>query len=213
MDKIFENWRRYLEEETQKEMLTEVDVAGAVKGVVKKGAQAAKGAVQQITKTGKELKKGVASAPVDTTTAGKIETLQDLANIVLAAQGKMKIDTGIKAGADAIVNLIPGVSSISSLTGLSFIDVIKKVAGEAPDKKTQTGLDYLNMDDQISAIVDDEVEAQFLTWLEDKLKTIPKEKWAGTSLAALFPGGNMTGMMQNFLKSRFKDRTIAVPGK
>jgi len=64
--------------------------------------------------------------------------------------------------------------------------------------QTNTGLDKLNVDDDISRIVDDKVEAAFLNFLIDKLgKMNPDDPMPDASV-----------MLQDFLADKFNQHTV-----
>ena len=69
-------------------------------------------------------------------------------------------------GAGILIDMIPGAGTIKSI-----FDVVKNTYSMPDNKKTNTGLDNLNVDDKVSLIVDDSIENQFLKDLV---------KWAST---------------------------------
>ena len=70
---------------------------------------------------------------------------------------KIQKDALKDTGAGLILNLIPGAGSIK--TAFNLVKTLYKLPD---DKRTNTGLDNLQVDDQVSAVVDDRIENQFL---------------------------------------------------
>ena len=68
------------------------------------------------------------------------------------------------------------------------------------DKRTGTALDYLDVDDPVSAIVDDNVETRFLKAVAERLESFPDD----TKLIDF----DMTRQLASFLKKEFEDRTV-----
>ena len=91
--------------------------------------------------------------------------LKQLINVILKTQkGELVGSKVAGAGMDVALGLVPGLSSVKSLAG------IISTMYNAPDtKKTNTWLDKLNIDDDLSKIVDDRVENGFL---QDLIKEI-----------------------------------------
>ena len=92
---------------------------------------------------------------VEVQTVGQLVRLLNLA--IQSKRKKLAADSGSKEVVDAFLGLFPGMGAVKSVG-----DLLKKVYSMPDEKKTQTALDYLNVDDQISAIVDDRVENAFL---------------------------------------------------
>jgi hypothetical protein len=91
--------------------------------------------------------------------------------------------------------LLPGAGTAKSL-----FDVVKATYQLPDEKKTDTALDALNVDDQVSAIVDDTVENAFLKALGNELKGIPDEK----ELSEV----NVTTLLQKYIAKEFERRTV-----
>jgi hypothetical protein len=72
-----------------------------------------------------------------------------------------------------------------------------------PDtRKTNTWLDKLDIDDEMSAIVDDTVENGFIEAMTKTIEAEPDDK-------ALEPDFNMNAKMVNYLKQQYQGRTVA----
>ena len=91
--------------------------------------------------------------------------------------------------------MLPGAGTAKSL-----FDIVKATYQLPDDKKSNTALDLLNVDDQVSAIVDDSVENAFLKALGNELKDIPDEK----SLEEV----NVTTLLQKYIAKEFERRTV-----
>ena len=90
--------------------------------------------------------------------------------------------------------------------GLSDLYRVVKSTYSLPDSVNPgPGLSHLNVDDHVSAIVDDNLENDFLKTLEAELKSgnIPDE----TPLPQL----DMTQMLSNFIQGKHDKRTVTVP--
>ena len=73
------------------------------------------------------------------------------------------------------------------------------------DKKTNTALDFLNVDDEVSAIVDDSIENAFLKVLGQELK--------GESDERRLEDLDVTTLLQKYIAREFDKRTIAGYGE
>lgn len=128
-----------------------------------------------------------------------IETVGDLKKLLKAATSAKREDQGKDAFKDLasgmIADLIPGLG-----TAKGAYDALKAMYSMPDDKRTGTALDYLDVDDEVSAIVDDNVENRFLKAAAEKIESIPDE----TRLADF----SMTKQLSNFLKQDFEDRTV-----
>jgi hypothetical protein len=125
-----------------------------------------------------------------------METYGDLKKAINSIKLKQK---GTKIGnlaIDVALNAIPGIGTAK--TTFDFI----KAAFEKPDtKKTNTWLDKLDVDDEMSSIVDDTVENGFLKTIVSTIESEPDTK-------QLEPDFNMNAKMVNYLKDKYKGRTI-----
>ena len=127
----------------------------------------------------------------------ELNTYGDLKKVIKAISLKQK---GEKIGdvvLGTIVGFIPGADTAK--TTFEFI----KAAFSKPDtKKTKTWLDKLDIDDEMSSIVDDTVENGFLQTLS---KTIEAE----SDTKPLEQDFNMNAKMVSYLKTKYSGRTIS----
>tara|TARA_R110002074_G_scaffold309218_1_gene479967 strand:- start:23 stop:451 length:429 start_codon:yes stop_codon:yes gene_type:complete len=103
-----------------------------------------------------------------------------------------------------------GKGLIGVLTNATGIDLAQglgsmiKDAYKLPDsKKTNTFLDRLNVDDEVSAIVDDAVENMFLNNAAEEFIGLPDE----TELDQI----DITQRLADFIAKKFDQRTVSVP--
>ena len=132
----------------------------------------------------------------------EINTVGDLKKILAQAKGAKALGQGKEAIKDlavgAIIDVVPGLGTAKSL-----FDVFKSTYSLPDEKRTGTALDVLDVDDEVSAIVDDNVENAFLKKLESETNNLPDD----TPLANL----NMTRLLAAYLRDEFKQRTVVMP--
>ena len=127
-------------------------------------------------------------------TYGDLKKLID--NIKLKQKGQKIISKGKEFALDQVLGFIPGASNAKTI--FSFI----QTAISKPDsKKTNTWLDKLDIDDEMSAIVDDTVENGFMQAMADTIQNEPDNK-------PLEDNFNMNQKMVDYLKEKYKQRTI-----
>jgi hypothetical protein len=129
-----------------------------------------------------------------------METYGDLKkvirNIKLKQKGEKIVSQGKSFVLDQVLGLIPGASNAK--TTFEFL----RAAFEKPDtKKTQTWLDKLDIDDEMSAIIDDTVENGFLKIMADTIE-------AESDTKPLESDFNMNAKMVDYLKSEYSGRTV-----
>jgi len=105
-----------------------------------------------------------------------------------------------KKAAEIAVQQIPLLSNVYSLWqgAKDAKDILKKLYGADDGFKSNTGLDLLNVNDNVSAIVDDNIETAFLNDLIASL-----EKAQPTD-----PIPVVDDELQAFLGSKFKQHTV-----
>lgn len=129
-------------------------------------------------------------------TVGQLKSL--LSSAIKAKRKKGAAKEGGKAILGAFLDLVPAVASAKNIAAL-----LKAVYSMPDEKKTQTGLDYLNIDDQISAIVDDRVESGFIKHMFHRFENEGDD----TPLSNF----DMTKEINSFLDKRFHGRTVNTP--
>ncbi len=141
------------------------------------------------------------------TEASKINTVGDLKKVIKLLRAK---ETGGEIGKKAagmLVGLLPGGATAMELLGgvQDAAGLFKKLFGAEDKYKTGTGLDVLNVDDDVSKIVDDPIEVAYLNYLiGDKFKSAPDNQSLGEF--------NATQGLQQFIASKFKGKTVTTGG-
>jgi hypothetical protein len=138
-----------------------------------------------------------------------IQTYGDLKKIIKAITNKQKVsaigggikgkatDIALDAAIEALKATIPGVGLFKH-----GIDIFKGILKKPDTRKTNTWLDKLDIDDEMSAIVDDTVENGFIEAMTKTIEAEPDDK-------ALEPDFNMNAKMVNYLKQQYQGRTVA----
>jgi hypothetical protein len=138
-----------------------------------------------------------------------IQTYGDLKKIIKAITTKQKVsaivgggkskatDIALDAAVEALKATIPGIG----LAKQAF-DIFKGAARKPDTKKTNTWLDKLDIDDNMSKIVDDTVENGFIQAMTKSIESEPDDK-------PLESDFNMNDRMIGFLQSKYQGRTIA----
>jgi len=127
----------------------------------------------------------------------KLETYGDLKKVIKSIALKQKGGKIGDVALDTVIGLIPGAG-----TAKTTFDFIKAAISKPDTKKTNTWLDKLDIDDEMSTIVDDTVENGFMQMMS---KTIEAE----SDSKPLEPNFNMNAKMVNYLKTTHKGRTVA----
>jgi len=130
-----------------------------------------------------------------------LETYGDLKqllnNISKRQKGEKIISKGKEFALDQILGLIPGASNAKTA-----FDFIKTFTSKPDDKKTNTWLDKLDVDDDMSQIVDDTVENGFM---QAMTKAIESEQ----DTKPLEDDFNMNAKMVDYLKKTYSGRTVS----
>ena len=127
----------------------------------------------------------------------QLETYGDLKKVIKSIALKQKGGKIGDVALDTVIGLIPGAG-----TAKTTFDFIKAAISKPDTKKTNTWLDKLDIDDEMSTIVDDTVENGFMQMMS---KTIEAE----SDSKPLEPNFNMNAKMVNYLKTTHKGRTVA----
>jgi len=123
--------------------------------------------------------------------------LKKLINIIkLKQKGQKIISKGKEFALDQVLGLIPGASNAKTA-----FDFLKTAISKPDTKKTNTWLDKLDIDDKMSAIVDDTVESGFMQAMADTIQNEPDDK-------SLEDDFNMNQKMVDYLRDKYEQRTI-----
>jgi hypothetical protein len=131
---------------------------------------------------------------VELRTYGDLKKL--INNISKQQKGEKIISKGKEFALDQVLGLIPGASNAKTA-----FDFIKTAISKPDTKKTNTWLDKLDVDDEMSAIVDDTVENGFM---QAMVKAIESE----SDTKPLEDDFNMNAKIVDYLKKTYSGRTI-----
>jgi len=129
-----------------------------------------------------------------------IETFEDLKKLLRSIELKRKGGIVGKKAANFAVSLIPYAGAAKELydNAKDVTEFLQDLYKADDNFKTQTRLDALNIDDNVSKIVDDQVEAAFL-------KVLPKLIADKTGPIGDY---NITKELQAFLARKFDNTTV-----
>jgi hypothetical protein len=126
----------------------------------------------------------------------ELNTYGDLKKVIKSISSKQKGEKIGQVALDTVIGLIPGAGNAKTT-----YDFIKAAFSKPDTKKTDTWLDKLDIDDEMSSIVDDTVENGFLQTLSKTIESQPDN----TPLESDF---NMNAKMVDYLKTKYGGRTI-----
>tara|TARA_R110000824_G_scaffold142416_3_gene309453 strand:+ start:161 stop:646 length:486 start_codon:yes stop_codon:yes gene_type:complete len=132
-----------------------------------------------------------------------INTVGDLKKAIKLMRLKAVGGEAGKKAAEALIGMLPGGGTAMSIfSGVKDTGgMLKKIYGADDSVKTGTGLDKLNVDDDVSAIVDDPIEVAYLNYLmKDKFAKAPPEQSLEDFDATLG--------LQQFLAVKFNKTTV-----
>lgn len=130
----------------------------------------------------------------------EIQTVGQLKKVInshrLSQAGK---ETG-KLAVDSFIEEVPILGSAFRMFGAAkdSREILRKLYAAEDSFKTNTGLDKLNVDDNVSKIVDDEIENAFLKALIEMLNNMDDSEE--------IPDVNVA--LQNFLKRKFDQHSV-----
>ena len=190
---IMEGWRQYSDDA---ENLNELELGKAVKKL-------AKGQVGQIARdiTGKEKQVQQLFGP---DFDPDIDTTGDLKKAIQAMRTAAAGEEVGKLAVSTLVDIAPGLGNLKAV----FSNVkdsraaLKQLYG-AGEIKTNTNFDLMQMDPNISKIVDDPIEVAYLNDLIDRMGNDDT-----TQLSQFLNGGTIESDLQNWLASKFNNFTI-----
>jgi len=126
-----------------------------------------------------------------------IETYGDLKQLIDTIQ-KGERNAKIKGVAiDFLLGAVPYLDKARTV-----FDLAKAAYGKPDNKKTGTFIDKLDVDDEVSAIVDDTVEDNFLAFIAKDMESKPDD-------AVIPKDFSMNDELQQYLEKEFKQRTVA----
>lgn len=125
-----------------------------------------------------------------------METYGDLKKLIKTVNKKQLGDKTLDFLQDIALDFLPGIG-----TAKTTVDFIKSAFNKPDSKKTNSWIDKLDVDDEVSAIVDDSVENGFLELISQTIESEPDDK----KLESDF---NMNQKMVDYLKQNYKGRTV-----
>jgi hypothetical protein len=128
--------------------------------------------------------------------ANELKTYGDLKKAIQSISLKQKGEKLAGVGVDVVIGLIPGAEAAKTT-----FDFIKAAVTKPDSKKTKTWLDKLDIDDDMSKIIDDTVENGFI---QTMAKIIEKE----SDSKPLEQDFNMNQKLVDYLKDNYQGRTV-----
>ena len=128
-----------------------------------------------------------------------ITTFEDLNKIIKGIIMKAKVgevtDRAIGVAVDQVLGVFPFASNIKS-----GLDLLRGAAKQPDGKETGSFIDRLDVDDELSMIVDDTIEGKFLKFIQKKLEG---------KKGPIPPDWDINMELKQYLSDEFKGRTVA----
>ena len=190
-DVIMENWRGFLE----KERIDEALPAFSSKAKMKRALD---------DETAEEEPEEQPEQPTG------IETIGDLKKVLQAIRNKSAMKVGAAKFADYLTSLFPptAIGYRLAVDAKDAAELVKKLYGAEDSFKTASGLDALNMDDKVSAIVDNPIEDAFMKNLLKRIKDLPDNTPVSAAAGEGAAGWNVTKELQKYLATKFDKTTV-----
>jgi len=130
----------------------------------------------------------------------QLQTYGDLKKVLKAISLKQKGDKVVSKGkeiaVDTLLSFIPGAGAAKTA-----LDVMSALYKSPDDKKTNSWLDNLNIDDDFSKIIDDTIENGFLKVLYNTIEQNSNDKPLETDF-------DLNKKLQEYLKKHYAGRTV-----
>jgi hypothetical protein len=127
-----------------------------------------------------------------------LRTIGDLKKFIEKINSLLKAGVGKEALKSAAASALADVIPFGS-TALTLGTSLRKMYSLPDDKKTSSILDILNVDDEVSKIVDDTIEDNFLNDLIDLIDDPSRVS---------DPIPDMTDSLQGYIKKKYSNRTV-----
>ena len=127
----------------------------------------------------------------------ELKTYGDLKKVIKLISLKQKGEKVAGVALDTIIGLVPGLEAARTT-----FDFFKAIISKPDEKKTKTWLDRLDVDDEMSAIVDDTVENGFMKTISQTIESKPDDMPLDSNF-------NMNAEMVNYLMKKYEGRHIA----
>jgi len=128
-----------------------------------------------------------------------INTFEDLNRIIKGLITKARVgevaDQAVSFAVDQVLGVFPFASNIKS-----GIDLLRGATKQPDGEDTGSFIDKLDVDDELSKIVDDPIEGNFLKHIQ---KVIEKKK------GPIPPDWDMNMQLKQYLSDEFEGRTVA----
>jgi len=128
--------------------------------------------------------------------ANELKTYGDLKKAIKSVSLKQKGEKIAGLAVDTISDFIPGLG-----TAKTTYDFIKAAISKPDTKKTKTWLDKLDIDDNMSKIIDDTIENGFMETIAKTIEGEPDSK-------PLEQDFNMNQKLVDYLKQNYQGRTV-----
>ena len=127
----------------------------------------------------------------------ELNTYGDLKKVIRAIALKQKGEKIGDIALGTLIGFIPGAEAAKTT-----FDFVRAAISKPDTKKTKTWLDKLDIDDEMSAIVDDTVENGFMQMMSKTIEAKPNDQ-------PLESDFNMNAEMVNYLKDKYEGRTVS----
>lgn len=138
-----------------------------------------------------------------------LETYGDLKRVIKSIITKKKVGTIVGSGKSKVTDIaldaaVEAVKSILPGAGLAkhAFDILRGAIKKPDTEKTGTWLDKLDLDDEMTDIIDDTVENGFIQAMTDIIQKEPDDK-------PLEQDFNMNAKMVNYLKDKYEGRHVS----
>ena len=130
----------------------------------------------------------------------KIGTVGELLDLIVKFREAQTGKTVAVKAIETLIEQIPGLSNVWSIikSAKDTKEMLSQLYGLDDMFKSNTGLDMINIDDNISLIVDDSIETAFLNSLMHQLKAMDRD--------SSIP--DVSELLQDFLKNNFEQHTV-----
>lgn len=148
--------------------------------------------------------KGTLNEQVQIQTVGQLKDAIKAAHVAIRnPKAKEQMEDSLKNLAVALLkDAIPGGNTIGAAieAGMGVAGVLKAVYSADDSKNISPGLKSLNVDDELSAVVDDKVELQFLKNLAYQFQRFPDD----TPISGI----DINSLLSNFIKREYDNTTV-----
>ena len=127
----------------------------------------------------------------------ELNTYGDLKKVIKAISLRQKGEKLGNIALGTLIGFIPGAEAAKTT-----FEFIRAAMSKPNTRKTKTWLDKLDIDDEMSAIVDDTVENGFMQTMSNTIESKPDNQ-------PLESDFNMNAEMVEYLRDKYEGRTVA----